>query len=506
MKKLTIILLLIMVTMGVSNATDYSKNAFWEKIRSVKSNEEADPLFVEFIGNTMDYEFAWELFSMWQSRREVQAAEFYTTLQSDEKYKDRIWYFEGVQKKRLVDRIAYSRKRMDEDKDAFEAYALMFDTYTRWLFQKRLEVVNTTKGPSAEELDELEKGFDDNMRMVRVRKWKESGQHLSSCLKYMAYYGEYKKHYDDAYKFFKEAEELGAGWVNPVHIAVQAVRLKKFDEVDPLINQFVDRLIENRMIKPDMRMMVFDDVMLRTLVIGKSYDKAIERVKARDGYQTNSMSLYDLAAVYYLKGDRDLAFQNLFNAVENGFNDVDLLVNDPDFKGIKTHPSWPELEKKLAAKWKAGEADRARAAVAQKIDKPAADWSLKDPQGKTWKLSDYAGKKVVILDFWATWCSPCMQAMPALDDWCKKHKPADVEVFSINTWERNPEKAKKLFIDKKYAMHLLMDGNTAAQEYGVSGIPYICIIGKDGKIHYEVKGFSPDLEQNLTYWVQDLLK
>ena len=99
-----------------------------------------------------------------------------------------------------------------------------------------------------------------------------------------------------------------------------------------------------------------------------------------------------------------------------------------------------------------------------------------------------------------------MKAMPALDSWCKKHKPDDVEVFSINTWERNQDKAKKLFTDKKFAMHLLMDGDTAAKAYGVSGIPYICVIGKDGKIHYEVNGFSPDLEKNLTYWVQDLLK
>ena len=55
-------------------------------------------------------------------------------------------------------------------------------------------------------------------------------------------------------------------------------------------------------------------------------------------------------------------------------------------------------------------------------------------------------------------------------------------------------------------MRLLLNGDAAGTAYGVQGIPYMCVVDKEGKIRYESKGYSPALKMNLTYWVNDLLQ
>ncbi|MCD4655666.1 TlpA family protein disulfide reductase, partial [bacterium] len=346
----------------------------------------------------------------------------------------------------------------------------------------------------------------DNLKMVRIREWKKAGEHLLLVTKYMGYYAVYKNHPDDAYKYFKEGAELGASWLDYSHLAIQAVRNNKIDEAKEYTDKYVDTWIRRGAVRENSRKEMTESMVLHSLIDGRAYDAAISHIKNDKEYDKKSDSLYNLAIVYVRKGSNDKGFEYLYQAVEQGFCNVDRLKNDPDFKTIQDLSEWKPLLEKVESKWAEGSADREKIALRMKIDKPAADWELKDPTGKTYKLSSYKGKKVVILDFWATWCGPCIKAMPELDKWTKNHKPDNVEVFSINTWERDPDKAKKLFIEKKYAMILLIDGDSAAKEYGVTGIPYICIVGKDGKIKYEVKGFSPELEKNLTYWVKDLLK
>jgi len=137
------------------------------------------------------------------------------------------------------------------------------------------------------------------------------------------------------------------------------------------------------------------------------------------------------------------------------------------------------------------------------INKPAIDFTLKSLDGKTVKLSDLKGK-IVILDFWATWCGPCKQAMPILNEWMNTKKGKDVKVFSINVWERDPSLVAPFMADNNYSMTLLYGYNDLSKEYGFSGIPYLCVIDKEGNICYEETGFTPELSENLSFWTEDL--
>lgn len=132
------------------------------------------------------------------------------------------------------------------------------------------------------------------------------------------------------------------------------------------------------------------------------------------------------------------------------------------------------------------------------VGEVAPDWTLTDALGKTYSLSNYRGK-IVILDFWATWCGPCVKAMPEIQALHDKFKDRGVEVFGINAWEESNSSA--YFKDKGYTYNLLLNGETITKPYRVSNLPTIYVIGAKGEIIY--RGITPDvglakvLEQNI---------
>lgn len=118
---------------------------------------------------------------------------------------------------------------------------------------------------------------------------------------------------------------------------------------------------------------------------------------------------------------------------------------------------------------------------------------------KRFKLSDYRGKKIVVIDFWATWCGPCMKGIPHLSKVADAVKDQDVVVIALNT--SDDEDAFVRFATgkgKDYKFTLARDpagrdenGNTIARKlYGVTGIPAQFVIDKSGKIVGTVSGYT----------------
>jgi thiol-disulfide isomerase/thioredoxin len=129
----------------------------------------------------------------------------------------------------------------------------------------------------------------------------------------------------------------------------------------------------------------------------------------------------------------------------------------------------------------------------------APDWKLSDPGGKVHTLSDYQGK-IVVLDFWATWCGPCIRAMPNLQRVYQGYKDRDVVVFGVNTWEES--NAVEFMKRSGYTYGLLLKGEQAAAAYQVSSLPTLYVIGVDGKIIHRLSG----IEENLGTLIEKQLR
>jgi thiol-disulfide isomerase/thioredoxin len=175
----------------------------------------------------------------------------------------------------------------------------------------------------------------------------------------------------------------------------------------------------------------------------------------------------------------------------------------------KTFAFEPPKAAKKVAEFGPAEEESAAAAAAGGPEKlkgePAPDFSLDLLAGGKMQLAQHKGKDVVVLDFWATWCGPCVRALPALSEISAAYKDKGVVVYAVNQQEEAPVVTK--FLDtKKLALTVAMDAKgDAAKLYQVRGIPQTVIIDKEGKIAAVHVGFSPGLKEMLTKEIEALL-
>jgi peroxiredoxin/outer membrane lipoprotein-sorting protein len=182
---------------------------------------------------------------------------------------------------------------------------------------------------------------------------------------------------------------------------------------------------------------------------------------------------------------------------------VDYTTVKPDVALAEERFAWSppagarDLAKMASARRQAGGgADGGGGEKSPLVGSEAPDFTLDAMDGKPVTLSDMKGS-VVVLDFWATWCGPCVMAMPHLDKVYKDMKEDGLKVYAVNLRE-GPEKVKNFMETKGLSLPVLYDKEgEVAKQYGVQGIPTQVIIGKDGTVKKVIVGYDPNGDETL---------
>jgi len=139
------------------------------------------------------------------------------------------------------------------------------------------------------------------------------------------------------------------------------------------------------------------------------------------------------------------------------------------------------------------------------IGERALDFKLPLLDGGKAKLTDHLGKDIVVLDFWATWCTPCRILMPIISEIAQQYAGKGVVFYAVNQGD-TPEKIKPFLATMNLKLNVVLDSNSyLGSLYRVRGIPQTVIIDKDGIVKIVHTGLLSDAKEQLTQEIDSLL-
>lgn len=160
----------------------------------------------------------------------------------------------------------------------------------------------------------------------------------------------------------------------------------------------------------------------------------------------------------------------------------------------------------MAATAARGETSPANAALVEFTAAPAATLKLRDLAGQEHDLAAYRGQ-VVVVNFWATWCAPCLGEMAVLERAQREHWPAGVRLLAVNAGD--PEDGVRRFVDRAgVSFPVLLDRQSAtARAWQVTALPVTYVIGPDGLVKAGALGVRdwdhPEIAAALARWQQN---
>ncbi|HET7609182.1 MAG TPA: TlpA disulfide reductase family protein [Gammaproteobacteria bacterium] len=145
-------------------------------------------------------------------------------------------------------------------------------------------------------------------------------------------------------------------------------------------------------------------------------------------------------------------------------------------------------------------------AYAATVSGPAPNFTLQSNAGGQVSLASLKGK-VVMVNFWATWCVPCRQEMPHLQALYEKYNGLGFELLAVNVEKNNAEGARKWLQETPVTFPVLFDPeNQVTKLYKVQTMPSTVIIGRDGTMRFMHNGYKPGYENDYQTQVRALLR
>jgi peroxiredoxin len=144
--------------------------------------------------------------------------------------------------------------------------------------------------------------------------------------------------------------------------------------------------------------------------------------------------------------------------------------------------------------------------AAQTLSGPAPGFTLQSRDGEQVSLASLEGK-VVMVNFWATWCVPCRQEMPHLQALYERYNSLGFELLAVNVEKDNAEGARKWLAETPVTFPVLFDPNNQVTKlYKVQTMPSTVLVARDGTMRFIHHGYKPGYEGDYQTQVRALLR
>jgi len=136
---------------------------------------------------------------------------------------------------------------------------------------------------------------------------------------------------------------------------------------------------------------------------------------------------------------------------------------------------------------------------------PAPDFSLKSSTGENLRLSEYRGD-VVMINFWATWCGPCRQEMPLLEQLYNRYERVGFSLLGVNI-DDDSARAMDMIRELGISFPVLFDARKEVSKlYNVDAMPVTILVDREGVVRYVHKGYKPGYEVMYLDQIRSLLR
>ena len=139
------------------------------------------------------------------------------------------------------------------------------------------------------------------------------------------------------------------------------------------------------------------------------------------------------------------------------------------------------------------------------VGQPAPDFVLKSASGENIRLSEYRGD-IVMINFWATWCGPCRQEMPLLDELYGRYGKVGFSLLGVNI-DDDSEKALEMAEELGVSFPVLFDAEKeVSKRYQVEAMPVTVLVDRSGTVRHVHHGYKPGYEQTYLTEIRALLR
>lgn len=468
-----------------------------ERLAAARSDEEVIEVLREYLDKTEDMAIIRDIQDTWMETDPVSGRDYFVQKYEADptKVNHYLWarYIEDT-----FERLQEARKLIELYPDYYYGYLLLSFPYNQYLFPE-------------EPADDAEIDIDRlKQKFIRDRQHLYKWLYLYPDDEFTLYtfynISMWENNYELAEKFLLQTEDIDTQWVNYWTIMDFSVKTKKLQPFKTFLPNFMQSNIEAGRIAREDSLTTYANYYLLVLRSIGDYDSIEKYLDSNPELYQETTIQRRLVSAYIDQGEYEEAFYYLNKLLEAGNINYLNVHKEKQWLPLTEQPQWEEFMSKAAEKWEETKPARKQETLAQRVNRAAPKWDLKDINDNIIRLADFDGKPVIQL-FWATWSDESLEMMTGLDEWVKKNEPEEIAILAISMVEPYPELVQRHINREGYSdkIKFISGVDYLPSLYGFQELPYLTVIDQDANIRYEQRGTALNIKEKLDWWTEEIL-